>query len=580
MVWADRSIATPQTFACALALLLLSPVSCRRHGETRTLVNDPELGWLGASSPKLAELTDDLAYVRAIARGQVADPPVHAVRARGRRVFVTFHRPHLPPLTTTGLGATLADALSQAAHLHPEGLDAERMNETRIQIDLVSGARPFATPTHARLGAVGVWAAPAFVLPSEPWLRRMLGEEDGPSLDGDAVDRLLARRDARGPRRSLFTTAVVESAAHDRALPLDRGRLARPNVDPALLRHRIALGAAYLARMTGDDGKLLYLYDLSTDRPVLLESGDDDYSVIRHAGATDALFSAYAELHDETFLAAGNRALAYLDRQLRTVDDARAYLPDEDNAMGTIGGTGLSLIAFAAHASATKDLSRLPRMRALGEFLVQQIGDDGKFRAYGEGGRDVLYYPGEAMLGLLRLHAVTREARWLEAAERVAAWRMRTPYADSRDWFRDFWFSLSLAELHHFTGKPIYAERAVAMAEAQMREQDEDEEDFARSNGAFGDTPRANPTSTMFEALATAARVTKDPGRILDHARRAASFVCWQQIDEESAYRARAPERALGGVPGNPWGAEVRIDDAQHAIKAMLALSKALTAPS
>jgi hypothetical protein len=542
-----------------LAILALVLMGCRRHGGVPARpIHDPELGTLNLRAPRLAELREDLAWVRALSNGRAAEPPAHALKAPGRRVFVTYHRPLHEPLTLTGLGPTLADSLRAAA----------KPIEGRIQLDIVQSTRTLKMPLGSRLGAFGISGAGAYVLPADPLLRGWMSDQDEAALPTSKIDRLLPLEN----KRLFSTTSVVEDRLQSDAIPLFRGRPRKPvSVDDRTLRDRVSLGAHYLARVTGRDGKMVYLYDVARDREV-----EDDYSEIRHAGATDALFAAYRELHDEDLREAGIRALDWLDGRLKDIDTERAYLPDDENAMGTIGGTGLVLIAFASHASATGDKERLPRMKKLAEFLVRQVDSQGKFRPFGGEGRDVLYYPGEAMLGLLRLYEIDPDRRWLDAAIRVARWRIQTPYVGKRDWYRDYWFLLVLAELHRHTGEATWADHAASMTDAGIKEQDEEEADFAASNGAYDDTPRPNPTSTYFESLAATAASARKTGRpdapILDHARRAATFVVWQQLDEETSYRARNPERAIGGVPGNPWGTYVRIDDVQHAIRAMLSL--------
>jgi hypothetical protein len=422
-------------------------------------------------------------------------------------------------------------------------------------------------PLGARVGAYGICGGGIYVLPGDPLVRGWMSEEDEAALPESKLARLLPLEN----KRLFSTTSAVEDSHQTGVIPLFRGRPKKPaSIDDRTLLDRVALGARYLARMTARDGKMVYLYDVAKDRAV-----EDDYSEIRHAGATDALFAAYSELHEEDLREAGVRALDWLELRLKELDDERSYLPDDENAMGTIGGTGLVLIAFASHASATGDRERLPRMRKLARFLVRQIDAQGKFQAFGGEGRDVLYYPGEAMLGLLRLYAVDPDRRWLDAAIRVARWRIQTPYRGKRDWYRDYWFLLVLAELHARTGEATWADHAAAMTEEGMKEQDEEEADFA-ATFSYDDTPRPNPTSTYLESLAATVASARKTGRpdapLLDHARRAATFVVWQQLDDETAYRARNPERAIGSVPGNPWGTYVRIDDVQHAIRAMLSL--------
>jgi hypothetical protein len=225
----------------------------------------------------------------------------------------------------------------------------------------------------------------------------------------------------------------------------------------------------------------------------------------------------------------------------------------------------------------------------MARFLVGQLDDAGSFRPYVADGTpateayDVLYYPGEAMLSLLRLYAIDHDSRWIDAVRRAARWRLRTPYKGKRDSYRDFWFSLVLANLESIAHDDAIADRMRAIANGAMGEQDEEERDFALGDEAYALTPRANPTSTMLEAIATTiprlranGRSSEEIDRALDHGRRAASFVLWSQIDEESSWLARDPAQALGGVRGDSWRGYVRIDDDQHALMAMLALANAI----
>ncbi|MEO7092244.1 MAG: hypothetical protein ABI175_03265, partial [Polyangiales bacterium] len=109
-----------------------------------------------------------------------------------------------------------------------------------------------------------------------------------------------------------------------------------------------------------------------------------------------------------------------------------------------------------------------------------------------------------------------------------------------------------------------------------MIEQDDDERDVAEHPGVYDMLPRANPTSVALEAecaIASMARsLGRDDERLLAHARRAASLVAWMQFDDGNSWFLPVPEKARGGIHGNPWGGAIRIDDDQHAIMGFLRL--------
>jgi len=155
---------------------------------------------------------------------------------------------------------------------------------------------------------------------------------------------------------------------------------------------------------------------------------------------------------------------------------AAVVSPDEE---AKLGGAALALLALVelheAGGGGVLDGSawdgQLPR---LARFLLFQQGEDGRFASkyfYGEPDPEPfesIYYPGEAILALMRLHQLDREPRWLAAARRGADWLIdvRDAGKSTRDLPHDHWLLMALEELHDETGDERYLEHAERIAGA------------------------------------------------------------------------------------------------------------------
>ena len=106
-------------------------------------------------------------------------------------------------------------------------------------------------------------------------------------------------------------------------------------------------------------------------------------------------------------------------------------------------------------------------MRRLGRFIVHQQYDDGHFRSNAdlerEAGtklkREVIYYPGEAVLGLMRLYALDPQPEYLDAARKGADWvvHVRDAYVSEENQEHDHWMSYALNELYRVTRDEAYS---------------------------------------------------------------------------------------------------------------------------
>jgi hypothetical protein len=286
-----------------------------------------------------------------------------------------------------------------------------------------------------------------------------------------------------------------------------------------------------------------------------------------------------------------------------------AYLIDgEGEEQQKVGGAGLAMIALAKRVTALRgagplampqpDVSGdLEDLRALARFIVHQQYADGHFRANvdveketGEQRKvkkEVIYYTGEAILGLLRLYALDPDSRWLDAARRGADFVVKVRDAslsvDQQE--HDHWMSYAIDELERVAPDPAYVAHAWKIAKAiklkQWTSSDAPAPDFV--GGFYAEAP-STPASTRLEAYDSDMKLSRHLGEqegwLFEPAKTMAAFILAQQFDEARSFMLPNPDKARGGVRESPLVLDVRIDYVQHAMSGWLHLARLMRDPS
>jgi len=255
-----------------------------------------------------------------------------------------------------------------------------------------------------------------------------------------------------------------------------------------------------------------------------------------------------------------------------------------------LGGVALAAVALAEHVRATGSKRYLPAAQRLCKYIVwsqQQNGsvvhkrefDSAKaldFRSQ--------YYPGEAMLALMRTYALDHDKRWLNAAARIARYLIDVRDAGkmTSELIHDHWLLYALNELYRARKDPAYLAHAARVVESILAAQRAGGEpaDYA---GSYYDPPRSTPTATRSEGLLAAHALISEFGdeqlaeRIRRAVKRGVGFQLQTQITRERAMYLRAPRRCLGGFTRGLSRFEVRIDYVQHNISALILLHQLLS---
>jgi len=378
----------------------------------------------------------------------------------------------------------------------------------------------------------------------------------------------------RGLELSRFrSTAFVESVGGDRAQELLRANVPIGAADWS--RERISgaieAGAEYLLRAQRPDGAFVYEY-----HPAKHEDSTAD-NIVRQVAATWTLASLSHRGGTARHREAVRRALVFIGAKTRRVSahsDLVVVSDDPDVAQ-------LGTVAFALQTLvAVED----PGLRGAAEKLAESIlslqRPDGAFAtefpaATRPEAED--FFPGEAMLALMHLHARYPDPRYPAALCRALPY-YRAHFRRSRSSAFVAWQMAAYARLVRVTGQSEHAEFVYELADAILPLQhvgaDVAYPDYV--GGYRGRPVPGIPSATYNEGVLDAYDLAKRRGdreraaRYQRAALLATLFTLRLQFTPDNSYHVGHPERVLGAFRASLADSALRIDHTQHALNSLL----------
>lgn len=348
--------------------------------------------------------------------------------------------------------------------------------------------------------------------------------------------------------------------------------------------------AAYLLRHLDDKGRFDYLRRS--------RASDEDYNLLRHAGAIYSLLQYHAGQPTPQVEAGILRASRYLkSRYIRPVKGHAELLAafsraDEEGVPpGTakLGGAGLALIALCGSHQLDPNSVSLSELQALGRFLLFMQREDGSFHSkyFESSGYDPefrsLYYPGEAMLALSKLYGIDQDPRWLVAGLRTAAQLVSSREGVSRP-PADHWMMLAgsplLALYEKVESPPITAEafreHLGVLGRMMMADQKRRRKHAASSEmGGFDRKARSTPSATRLEGMSSLLRIQRSAKQVDEGLEKSiqdgVAFLQRCQIKDEGPEHGGMPRSCAHDAGAGRRDREIRIDYVQHYLSALLA---------
>jgi hypothetical protein len=308
------------------------------------------------------------------------------------------------------------------------------------------------------------------------------------------------------------------------------------------------------------------------------------YNMLRHAGTVYAMLEVFELTKDSGMLTCARQGLKYLTGRIEPVQiNGKECSALVHNDSIKLGGNGLSIIALAKFCEVTRTQAYVPLMQELAKWIVHQQRDDGWFPVHKMikstmQATDFVsgYYPGEAILALVRLYRIDKEDKWLSAAQKAADYIIHV--RDRNKIIHDHWFMYALNDLYRCCPKRDYIVHSLKMAKEICSAQIRNHPDRAGWNGGYqvgAPPPRSTPAACRSEGLSATYNLVRDYGDESDKQALAPIKQAIQsgidfQLQMQVKGDIKISKKWLGGFMESPVNGTIRIDYTQHNISSII----------
>jgi AMMECR1 domain-containing protein len=254
-------------------------------------------------------------------------------------------------------------------------------------------------------------------------------------------------------------------------------------------------------------------------------------------------------------------------------EDGNPYLfvkIDSDAKLAYSAFMMLTLINFPDYAERDETL------KLLADGILSQQQEDGSYKTYFQSeknsGQD--FYPGEAMLALMRYAEISEDTKYLESVKKAS------PYY--RDYWRQNkntafipWHSQANLLLYKKTEDKEIAEFVFEMNDWLVENYQDLPREYPDKEGGFKSTP-GNSSSAYLEGVNDAYTLAVLVGdeehkeKYKKALRSGVRFILQMQYHDGNTFYLTRPERAIGGFRENLTRANIRNDYVQHAAHALI----------
>jgi len=500
-----------------------------------------------------------------------------------RIVFISVSNGKSKAKVFTGKATGILDAIKQAVTEILNIFNSEEIS--RIKIDFVdkiyskSSIQSEIIPgiDTGLYGIAGSKGSKIAFLPEELLYSALINENETFQPD-DIINKYIFSSLAKSMNddRYFFTT-IGFFTDNIKIIPLYRGHRMFDQIEPEDLLFSMVQSGKYLTSAIDSRGKFNYIYLPQND------AIPTNYNILRHCGTTYSLLELYELTRDENVLNTAKLAIDYL------MNFVKPYLIENienfetacivENDIIKLGGNGLALVGLSKYTEITKDDKYLSLMSKLAKWITLVQSKDGSFFIHKQNYSNKMifnwksgYYPGESILGLLRLYKLDNNSEWLEASNKAAQYIIENMPVENHD----HWLLYALNDLHFFSPKEIYIEHSLKIVDDIINSQI-NQSNYPDTLGCFNNI-NTTPAATRVEGLISAYKLCRDNRRedklsgILNSIELSVKFQMQAQFRAENAMYFDKPELIQGAFYKNLLDFEIRIDYIQHNLSAIIGL--------
>ncbi|TMW72354.1 beta-L-arabinofuranosidase domain-containing protein [Alteribacter natronophilus] len=338
----------------------------------------------------------------------------------------------------------------------------------------------------------------------------------------------------------------------------------------------------YYKNVINNEGRFIYTY-----HPEQNET-PSKYNILRHSGTLYSMIETYEMMPDPELKQEIDNGLKYLFKRVKDLEinghQTKVIL---EKGHFKLGGNALALVALAKYTNVFDDQQYLPLMQSMARWMKESQDETGKFSVHKqnyETGEDTGfvsgYYPGEAILSLVRLYQIDRNEEWLDAAENEAKYLIdiRDNDATIDTITHDHWLLYALNDLYRERPDQKYLNHAFLIADAMIKTQLFDNVNSKDKIGAYASSGNAStPVACRSEGLSATYRLAADHGytenaakyrEAVEHGIR---FQLQLHLKPESVMYFDNQQLCLGAVHQGLNNFELRNDYTQHNISSFIA---------